>query len=260
MGKLIQPKRNFTVVSNNILRDKEISLQAKGLYTIMCALPDNWDFSSIGLSQLSSNKINSTKTCLIELEKNGYLVRTRIKDDKGQFDMDYELFTSPKKKSTATVFPLAGFPLAEKPSDNKELNKQELKDKDNTAPDEQVQDMATIGKPLVNQKTTKKEKKEVHYKSSHEDITAVIYAMTSVDAKNKLYYGNSTQKGACDFLVQEYGLEAVLGLIEGIPKARVSIPYFPSITTPCELRDKWVKVFEAVHRMNKSKKPDVEMV
>lgn len=92
------------------------------------------------------------------------------------------------------------------------------------------------------------------------DIGDVIKAMESVDAKNKLYYGNKTQRSACTFLLETYGKDAVLSVIEGIPKARVSVSYFPSVTTPCELRDKWTKIFEAIHRQNKSKKPDMEMV
>ena len=84
--------------------------------------------------------------------------------------------------------------------------------------------------------------------------------MEAVDAKNRLYYGNKTQRYACTFLLETYGKSAVLSVIEGIPKARLSVPYFPSVTTPCELRDKWVKIHEAVHRMNKSKKPEMEFV
>lgn len=92
------------------------------------------------------------------------------------------------------------------------------------------------------------------------DISEVIKAMEAVDAKNRLYYGNKTQRGACTFLLETYGKSAILSVIEGIPRARLSVPYFPSITTPCELRDKWVKIHEAVHRMNKSKKPEMEFV
>lgn len=90
-------------------------------------------------------------------------------------------------------------------------------------------------------------------------ISEVIKALEKVDAKNKLYYGNKTQRKACEFIIQEYGFQEVLDMIAVIPSARLKIPYFPSVTTPCELRDKWVKIYEAVHRNNKNNK-DIEFV
>lgn len=106
---------------------------------------------------------------------------------------------------------------------------------------------------------TEKEE-EAERKKPVNDVSEVIKAMEKVDIKNKLYYNNKTQRDACTFLIENYGKEKVLEMIEGIPKARVNIPYFPSITTPCELRDKWTKIYEAVHRSNKNKKLDMEMV
>lgn len=90
-------------------------------------------------------------------------------------------------------------------------------------------------------------------------ISEVIKSLEKVDAKNKLYYGNKTQRKACEFLIQEYGFQEVIDMIAVIPSARLKIPYFPSVTTPCELRDKWVKIYEAVHRNNKNNK-DIEFV
>lgn len=110
-----------------------------------------------------------------------------------------------------------------------------------------------IDKDINTEKTTQK-------KEHNNDISEVIKAFEKVDAKNRLYYANKTQRAACTFLIETYGKEAVLAMIGGIPEARVKVPYFPSVTTPCELRDKWVKIYEAVHRSNKSKKPDMEFV
>lgn len=217
----------------------------------MRALPQNWNFSSIGLAQLSSNGRDATRNCLIEMEQKGYLRRIKYQDENGQFDYDYELFHKPTT-SPMPENPSSGNPSSESQANNKELINQELINKEHTAPDKQVRDE----KPADS--STKKEKKPVEYKSAHKDIAEVIHAMVSIDAKNKLYYNNTTQKKACDFLIQEYTLQTVLDVISGIPKARVSVAYFPSITTPCELRDKWVKAFEAIVRDKKSKSPVVK--
>ena len=43
-------QNNFTMISNNILRDEELSMKDRGLLCTICSLPDKWDFSIAGLS------------------------------------------------------------------------------------------------------------------------------------------------------------------------------------------------------------------
>ena len=78
-------------------------------------------------------------------------------------------------------------------------------------------------------------------------IPEVIKLFEVVDPKNKTYYGNKTQRGACLFLLQEYGIEEITKRIEVLPKTN-TIPYFPNITTPCQLRDKWVVLDNQIKR------------
>lgn len=75
----------------------------------------------------------------------------------------------------------------------------------------------------------------------------IIKALEVVDPKNKKYYGNTSQRKACDFLLEEYGLEEVLKRISVLSKTN-KLPYFPTITTPVQLRDKWVPLQDAVER------------
>ena len=87
-------------------------------------------------------------------------------------------------------------------------------------------------------------------------ISQVIKEMESIDPKNKNYYGNKTQRAACQFLIDNYSYEKVIERIQIIPSLKTSVPYFPSITTPCELRDKWQKAVDSVNRikLNRSSK------
>lgn len=89
----------------------------------------------------------------------------------------------------------------------------------------------------------------------------VLKTMTDfIDPKNKLYYGNKTQRSACDFLIEEYGFENVIKAIKLLPEMKKQIPYFPTITTPIELRDKWKKIEDALLRVKvntESKKTEV---
>lgn len=75
----------------------------------------------------------------------------------------------------------------------------------------------------------------------------IIKEMETVDSKNKTYYANTTQRKACDFLLNEYGLEEVKKRIMVLPKTN-KMPYFPTITTPVQLKDKWVQLQDAVER------------
>jgi len=68
----------------------------------------------------------------------------------------------------------------------------------------------------------------------------------SVDPKNKTYYANTTQRGACDFLVAEYGLDKVLAAVKMLPAINQQKLYLRQITTPYELKENWMKIKNAL--------------
>ena len=49
----VQKTRDYTVMSNAHLKDKGLSLKAKGLLSVMLSLPDEWDYSIDGLVSIS---------------------------------------------------------------------------------------------------------------------------------------------------------------------------------------------------------------
>ena len=68
---------DYTVMSNYHFKEKEMSLKAKGLLSEMLSLPDNWDYSVTGLAEINLESRNCINSILNELEKFGYLKRTR---------------------------------------------------------------------------------------------------------------------------------------------------------------------------------------
>jgi len=78
-------------------------------------------------------------------------------------------------------------------------------------------------------------------------INEVIKLFEEVDPKNKTYYGNTSQRKAADFLLSEYGFEEIKKRVSVLPKTN-KLPYFPTITTPVQLRDKWVQLQDAANR------------
>lgn len=82
--------RDYTTVSNYYLRDKTLSLKAKGLFTLILSLPEDWRFTIRGLSAICKEGVESIGTTLNELEKSGYLVRRRVRGADGRMgDIEY---------------------------------------------------------------------------------------------------------------------------------------------------------------------------
>ena len=101
----------------------------------------------------------------------------------------------------------------------------------------------------VSQEIPKKKEKQFNPQGAE-----VIKALESVDPKNKTYYGNKTQRAAADFLIAEYGIEEVLRRIPFLRRTN-AMPYIPKINSPYDLKEKWIKLEDAL----KTKRAEVEI-
>lgn len=125
-------KTDFTVIDNNIFKNKKLSLKGKGMVCTMLSLPDNWNFSEEGLAELSKDNRASIRSTLNELTELGYLKREQLKDEKGKFSNSlYTIYEEPLFEKPTTEKPISEKPLSEKKHNkilnNKELNNKELK-------------------------------------------------------------------------------------------------------------------------------------
>ena len=93
----VERNTGYTVMSNHHLRNKELTLKAKGLLSQMLSLPEGWDYTLAGLSRINREKIDAIREAVKELEKAGYIVRSRERDGKGRLRgaeyVIYEAFT-----------------------------------------------------------------------------------------------------------------------------------------------------------------------
>ena len=133
----IKKNINYTVMSNCHLKDKNMSLKAKGLLSLMLSLPDDWDYSVNGLVAICKENKTAIQNTLRELEENGYLIRTKIKNEKGQFDYEYDVYETPYSDNPRLDNPQLGnlftdnLWLGNQPQLNtKELNTKELSTKE----------------------------------------------------------------------------------------------------------------------------------
>ena len=86
--------KNYTCMSNYHLRDKNLSLKAKGLLSVILSLPEDWNYSAKGLETLSTDGNTAVRNTLKELEENHYLIRKRIYKDGKISDWEYIIFES----------------------------------------------------------------------------------------------------------------------------------------------------------------------
>lgn len=93
---------NFTVLSNRHLRDKGLSLKAKGLFSQILSLPDNWDYSLRGLACINRESVDAIRTAVRELEQAGYILRRQCRDRKGRLlPTEYFIYEHPRKGEEA---------------------------------------------------------------------------------------------------------------------------------------------------------------
>ena len=123
----VERNTGYTVMSNHHLRNKELSLKAKGLLSQMLSLPEDWDYTLAGLSYINREKIDAIREAVRELERAGYIQRSRERDEKGRLrGTDYIIYEQP---------PNLDLPTLENPMQlNKDIQKTDLskKEKSNT--------------------------------------------------------------------------------------------------------------------------------
>lgn len=103
---------NYTVVDNRFLKNTDLSLRSKGLFTQLLSLPDTWVYSISGLASLSRDGEDSIRSGIRELEQAGYITRRPRRDKEGKF-CGYEYLIREVPVSAA---PSPGQPSPEAPA------------------------------------------------------------------------------------------------------------------------------------------------
>ena len=137
----VERTRDYTVMSNYHLRDKRLTLKAKGLLSQMLSLPEDWDYTLSGLSHINRESKDAIRSAVNELEQAGYIHRRQTTDASGKFstneyiihehpDQPEPLLEKPSSENPTTDNPPTGNPSPENPT---QLNtKKPSKEKPNT--------------------------------------------------------------------------------------------------------------------------------
>ncbi|MDR1464264.1 MAG: helix-turn-helix domain-containing protein [Oscillospiraceae bacterium] len=114
----VEKNRDYTVMCNHHLRNRELSLKAKGLLSQMLSLPDNWDYTLKGLALINRENVSAIRTAVNELEEAGYIVRRQGRDDRGKMAANvYTIYEQPQKPDQ----PLCDFPTTDNPTAGKPI-------------------------------------------------------------------------------------------------------------------------------------------
>ena len=119
----IDKTRDYTVMANHHLRNKDLSLKAKGLLSLMLSLPDDWDYTTKGLATICKDGVDCICSTVRELETAGYIQRRRIRDGHGRLTViEYTILEhplepdlSPKRENPVLENPVLEKPVLEKP-------------------------------------------------------------------------------------------------------------------------------------------------
>ena len=140
----VEKNKGYTVMSNHHLRNHTLSLKAKGLLSQMLSLPDDWDYTLQGLAQINKESIDAIREAVRELERAGYIKRSRERDERGCLrGTVYTIYEQPHAEPTPEE------PTQEKPALN------------NPTLEKPMLEKPTLENPMqLNTKSTKKRKRQ----------------------------------------------------------------------------------------------------
>ena len=156
----VEKSKGYTVMSNHHLRNRELSLKAKGLLSQMLSLPEDWDYTLAGLSLINRESVDAIRTAVWELEKAGYITRRQGRDEKGKMTaIEYTIYEQPQPPGSDT--PELDCPILENPTPGKPIL-------ENPTPDNpMLENPMQLNKDIQKTDLPKKEKSNTYLSITH---------------------------------------------------------------------------------------------
>ena len=212
----VEKTRDYTVMANHHLKNRALTLKAKGLLSLMLSLPEDWDYTLKGLSLISVESIDAIRQAVRELESAGYIVRSRERNEKGQLKgAEYVIYEQPHLSDKP--------PVPEKPT----LGNPTL---DNPTQEKPVLGTPALGQPTQGNPTQLNTNRSNTYSSNTQKLntdSSTIHpsinqrpegaeretgmdAMDTMDAYRRIIHRNIEY----DCLIQQYGRERMDEIVE----------------------------------------------
>ena len=168
----VEKNKGYTVMSNHHLRNHTLSLKAKGLLSQMLSLPDDWDYTLQGLAQINKESIDAIREAVRELERAGYIERSRERDERGclrgtVYTIYEQPHTEPTPEEPAQEEPTQEKPTLENPT---QLNTESTKKRKRQSKDSSITDSIPFPSGSPNAPTQKRTEAKESFENYRELI------------------------------------------------------------------------------------------
>lgn len=104
MNKVKRVKnKDYTIISNVFLKDKDLSIKAKGFLAVVMGLPEEWEFSIKGICAILKEGKSAVYSVIDELKEKGYCTVSNERDGGGLFvGNDYTFYEEPHTEEPHT--------------------------------------------------------------------------------------------------------------------------------------------------------------
>ena len=91
--------KDYTVISNNIFKNKNLSLKSKGLLTMLLSFSEDWDLHIEGLTKICKEGRRSIASSIHELIENGYMKRSVVREKGIIKSWEYIVYEQPEAQN-----------------------------------------------------------------------------------------------------------------------------------------------------------------
>ena len=217
----IDKTKDYTVMANFHLRDKSLSLKAKGLLSLMLSLPEDWDYTTKGLAYICKDGVDSICAAVKELENAGYVQRKRNRNSQGRLtNVEYTILEKPistpevpqaakrdksakRNKSPKRENPVLENPVLENP--RQDIPEQDIPE----------QDIPEQEKPAqLNTNTSSKEKINTDLSNTHSFFPSADVTSDCGQTERRITSGDIRAQIEYEIMAQRYRRDQLDELVE----------------------------------------------
>jgi len=216
----VEKTRDYTIMSNYHLKEKNLTLKSKGLLSLILSLPDEWNYTTRGLAAICKEGVDSIGAALRELEGAGYIMRRRLRDAKGKItDTEYIIYERPQKPDTDD--PCPGTPDTNQPyTENPDMGRPDMAAPSMADPcTEKTAQLNTNGSSTHQSSPYKSNThgSTIHpsiYPASEAPLHARCGGSDAIDRMDAAYRDLIMENIEYDILAQQYGRERLDEIVE----------------------------------------------